>query len=154
MADRTVISYDDITLPYDDAEQPPPATKPSAQPPAKKRKKNNQKGKHWDASGGPKSASASNSQRAAFLNRQNGSSAHQRQETPSQSGDGVWEEGGEGYGEGEGEYDEEESRELTHEEIWDDSALVDAWESAMEEYKAFHGGADAWKRESVKKSPL
>jgi hypothetical protein len=28
------------------------------------------------------------------------------------------------------------SRELTHEEIWDDSALVDAWDAAMEEYEA------------------
>ena len=28
-----------------------------------------------------------------------------------------------------------ESRELTHEEIWDDSALVEAWDAAMDEYK-------------------
>jgi hypothetical protein len=56
--------------------------------------------------------------------------------------------------EGEYEEDEEESRELTHEEIWDDSALVYAWESAMEEYQSYHGGEDAWKKEPVKKSPL
>lgn len=31
--------------------------------------------------------------------------------------------------------DEEESRDLTHEEIWDDSALVDAWNSATAEYE-------------------
>ena len=29
----------------------------------------------------------------------------------------------------------EESRELTHEEIWDDSALIDAWNSANAEYE-------------------
>jgi len=28
-----------------------------------------------------------------------------------------------------------ESRELTHQEIWDDSALVEAWDAAMDEYK-------------------
>jgi hypothetical protein len=34
-----------------------------------------------------------------------------------------------------GEIEEEESRELTHEEIWDDSALIDAWNSATAEYE-------------------
>ncbi|RYP21491.1 hypothetical protein DL767_009256 [Monosporascus sp. MG133] len=27
---------------------------------------------------------------------------------------------------------------LTHEEIWDDSALVDSWNEALEEYKKYH----------------
>jgi hypothetical protein len=31
--------------------------------------------------------------------------------------------------------DGEESRELTYDEIWDDSALVDAWNAATEEYE-------------------
>lgn len=31
--------------------------------------------------------------------------------------------------------EEEESRELTQGEIWDDSALIDAWESATAEYE-------------------
>ena len=31
--------------------------------------------------------------------------------------------------------EEEESRELTHDEIWDDSALITAWESATAEYE-------------------
>jgi hypothetical protein len=31
--------------------------------------------------------------------------------------------------------EEEESRELTQDEIWDDSALIDAWESATAEYE-------------------
>ncbi|OJA08890.1 hypothetical protein AZE42_07838 [Rhizopogon vesiculosus] len=55
-----------------------------------------------------------------------------------------------------GEIGEEESRELTHEEIWDDSALIDAWNSATAEYEAFHGKSQNWKSESkpVKKSPL
>ncbi|TFY79202.1 hypothetical protein EWM64_g4813, partial [Hericium alpestre] len=55
----------------------------------------------------------------------------------------------------EGEEEErEESRELTHEEVWDDSALVDAWESAMAEYEAFHGKGKSWKDEPAKKAPL
>ena len=38
-----------------------------------------------------------------------------------------------------GEFEEEitdvESRELAHEEIWDDSALIKAWDAAMDEYR-------------------
>ncbi|KAH6917715.1 hypothetical protein BKA70DRAFT_1395395 [Coprinopsis sp. MPI-PUGE-AT-0042] len=33
----------------------------------------------------------------------------------------------------------EESRQLTHEEIWDDSALISAGNAATEEYEAYHG---------------
>lgn len=49
---------------------------------------------------------------------------------------------------------EEEGRELTHEEIWDDSALIDAWNSATAEYEAFHGKTQDWKSTTVKKSSL
>ncbi|KAE9397834.1 hypothetical protein BT96DRAFT_995396 [Gymnopus androsaceus JB14] len=48
----------------------------------------------------------------------------------------------------------EESRELTHSEIWDDSALIDAWNAAAEEYKAYNGPDKGWKNEPVHKSPL
>ncbi|KAF8485141.1 hypothetical protein DFH94DRAFT_718587 [Russula ochroleuca] len=50
--------------------------------------------------------------------------------------------------------EEVESRELTQGEIWDDSALIDAWESATAEYEAYHGKGKDWKKEPVKKSPL
>jgi hypothetical protein len=53
-----------------------------------------------------------------------------------------------------GEVEEEESRELTHEEIWDDSALIDAWNSATAEYEAFHGKTQDWKSTAIKKSSL
>ncbi|KZT24693.1 hypothetical protein NEOLEDRAFT_1134746 [Neolentinus lepideus HHB14362 ss-1] len=56
------------------------------------------------------------------------------------------------YDEGDGGY--EQSRELTHEEIWDDSALIDAWNAASEEYEAYHGPDKGWKKEPVHKSPL
>jgi len=35
----------------------------------------------------------------------------------------------------EGETTDVEGRGLTHEEIWDDSALIEAWDAAMDEYK-------------------
>ncbi|KAK0487734.1 hypothetical protein IW261DRAFT_1558783 [Armillaria novae-zelandiae] len=35
--------------------------------------------------------------------------------------------------------------ELTHDEIWDDSALIDAWAAANEEYTAQHGPDKSWK---------
>jgi len=48
-----------------------------------------------------------------------------------------------------------ESRELTHEEIWDDSALIEAWDAAMNEYRAFHGSENKWKAEPISNpSPL
>ena len=71
------------------------------------------------------------------------------------------------------EEEEEESRELTQDEIWDDSALIAAWESATAEYevsrlvtifhhlhsymrdfKDYHGKGKDWKKEPVKRSPL
>jgi len=53
----------------------------------------------------------------------------------------------------EGEF-EDESRELSHGEIWDDSSLVEAWEAAQQEYEMHHGSNKDWKTEPVKKSPL
>jgi hypothetical protein len=48
----------------------------------------------------------------------------------------------------------EESRELTHEEIWDDSALIEAWNAATEEYEALNGPDKGWKSDPVHKAPL
>lgn len=146
-ATRPVVSYDDITLSYDQPDGLPPQSSSSSHnahyhhpPPSKKRKKNNQKAKQH------KSASNSTSQRADFLKSAGASSKQQPEE-------GRWDadtdEGEYGYDE-----DGEESRELTHEEIWDDSALVNAWEAATEEYEAYHGPDKDWKREPINKSPL
>ncbi|KZT58488.1 hypothetical protein CALCODRAFT_482266 [Calocera cornea HHB12733] len=46
------------------------------------------------------------------------------------------------------------SRNLTHDEIWDDSALVQAWDAAMEEYRAVNGEEKGWMREPTSKSAL
>lgn len=87
MTTRSIVSYDDITPPYDASR-----FKPQQQPPSKRRKRNNNK--------------------------------------------------------------KAEGRELTRDEIWDDSALIDAWDAAMEEYEAFHGPDKGWQKEPVHKSPL
>ncbi|KAG6879016.1 hypothetical protein C0992_005843 [Termitomyces sp. T32_za158] len=52
------------------------------------------------------------------------------------------------------DHEMEEGRNLTHDEIWDDSALVDAWNAATEEYEAYHGPDKGWKKEPIHKSPL
>lgn len=94
---RRIVSYDDISLPYDG-----PTTSSTA-PPPKKRKTGNQRAKsraqqqqHWESPNtGPATASS----------------------TPSAALE-----------------DQTDSRELSHNEIWDDSALIDAWDAATEEY--------------------
>ncbi|KAF8640454.1 hypothetical protein AX17_000118 [Amanita inopinata Kibby_2008] len=48
----------------------------------------------------------------------------------------------------------DDSRELTHEEIWDDSALIEAWNAATEEYEALNGPDKSWKGEPIHKSLL
>jgi hypothetical protein len=126
MAGRSVISYDDITL--------PPAASSIQLPPLKKRKWNNNHKptptvQHWD------------------------------DPTPTVHGEGPSNKqhkakDKEVVFDDETEREDEESRELTHEEIWDDSALVDAWNAAMEEYEAYNGPDKGWKKKPVHKSPL
>ncbi|THU79893.1 hypothetical protein K435DRAFT_696836 [Dendrothele bispora CBS 962.96] len=120
---RTVVSYDDITLPYEAttnineevAKLNRTESNPAKPPPSKKRKKSRaQNGFHTKTS----------------------SSAA----TPDEDSE---------------EYLQvEESRELTHEEVWDDSALIEAWNAATEEYEAYNGPDKGWKDEPIHKSPL
>ena len=87
---RTLVSYDDISQPY---EQPTRAQADSQdEPSAKKRKRNSRK----------RTKNENSSSRATE------------------------------YG------DYHTSRDLTHQEIWDDSALVEAWDAATEEYEVGH----------------
>ncbi|KAG8678818.1 hypothetical protein FRC09_019514, partial [Ceratobasidium sp. 395] len=44
--------------------------------------------------------------------------------------------------------------ELTQEELWDDSALIEAWDAAVEEYESLNGPEKSWKQEPVHKSAL
>ncbi|EAU93283.1 hypothetical protein CC1G_12189 [Coprinopsis cinerea okayama7 len=117
MSGRPLVSYADITEPYEAPEPPPPPnTATNSNPPPKKRKKSNQKSKNR-------------------ANQQPSTTTTQSRGSNNVSGF-------------------EESRELTHEEIWDDSALIDAWNAANEEYEAFHGSGQGWKRQPVTKAPL
>lgn len=135
-ATRPVISYDDITLPYD---QPMDGTISSSTrpPPSKKRKRNNKSTQprqktqqHWDD---PNHASGS-SEHIAFST----SVSFSKEEETNEEEFGRY----------------EESRELSHEEIWDDSALIEAWDAATEEYEAYNGPDKGWKKEPVHQSPL
>ncbi|KAJ7223191.1 hypothetical protein GGX14DRAFT_351940 [Mycena pura] len=114
---RPLISYDDITLPYEQqATHERVANSPSNTSHSKKRKWSSQK-----------------------------PTQHQKS-SKSMKGPAAEEEA-----------DEEEdldSRLLASEEIWDDSALIDAWDAAMEEYEALNGPDKGWKNEPVHKSPL
>ncbi|KAJ7079758.1 hypothetical protein B0H15DRAFT_857952, partial [Mycena belliarum] len=130
---RPLISYDDITLPY----QPAPASAPT---PAR----------------GPSYAASSQSKKRKWSSqkpRQNyNQNQNQNQKAPAASVGAEVEHGDEG-----GEEDNDgdaDSRYLTAEEIWDDSALIDAWNAATEEYEAMNGPDKGWKTAPVHKSPL
>ncbi|KAK7048167.1 hypothetical protein R3P38DRAFT_1853236 [Favolaschia claudopus] len=122
---RTIISYDDITLPYsqpDPSPSRPSGSTPSGPSQSKKRKWSNRKSGQSQANKNNKAA--------------NGSSNPVEKEA-------------------DGDEDEDaDSRYLTQEEIWDDSALIDAWNAATEEYEAMNGPDKGWKNEPVHKSPL
>ncbi|KAJ2926872.1 hypothetical protein H1R20_g10201, partial [Candolleomyces eurysporus] len=147
MSGRPLISYDDITLPYDPQQSTNP---PPGPPPAKKAKKTNsnnaarfnhqQPTGRWDD---PKALSSSSNTAAASKSSTTKPSSKGAApgKSPSRKGGTSWSV-------------KEESRELTHEEIWDDSALINAWDAAMEEYEAFNGPDKSWKNEPVFKSPL
>ncbi|KAJ3552326.1 hypothetical protein NM688_g4206 [Phlebia brevispora] len=136
---RPVVSYDDIATPENKApEQLGPPLPSANQPPAKRRKMHQkapqrraQHVQHWDDPGSSAHVMSYAEETAYAVD----SSAVQDDEYAVDE-------------------EEEESRELTHEEVWDDSALIDAWNSANAEYEAFHGKGKNWKKEPVKKSPL
>jgi hypothetical protein len=90
---RPVVSYDDITLPYQSTDEPQVS---SSKPPSKKRKKSKPSTR--------KNTGCEEGIPASFASDDDG-------------------------------YQDKESRELTHDEIWDDSALIDAWNAATEEYE-------------------
>ncbi|KZT68448.1 hypothetical protein DAEQUDRAFT_757525 [Daedalea quercina L-15889] len=137
---RPVVSYDDITTPI-----PPRPTiqgniqQPQVQGPPPKKRRFNGSSNHSNARGGQYPQHWDEPEATA---------------PPMSYDDGEGEAATEAYAQEVEEGEEEESRELTYEEIWDDSALVDAWDSAMAEYEAYHGKGGKWKEGPVKKSPL
>jgi hypothetical protein len=111
---RNLVSYDDIApVSQSNIEQASPARQ-SSHHPSKKRKWNNQHSannkrapQHWDDP----------SISAAPLVYEQAPALPLHATIPDAS---AW---------------KEESRELTHEDIWDDSALIEAWNAAEEEYE-------------------
>jgi hypothetical protein len=128
---RSLVSYDDITLPYQPDTTSPSNLRSSKPPPAKKSKRFH-----------PKS---NNKQPAPAKTTAN----HDKTLHPTAVASAALVQAGE-----KGTQIEIESRELTHGEIWDDSALIEAWNAATEEYEAFNGPDKGWKSEPVHKSPL
>lgn len=116
---RPLISYDDITLPYQ-AESPSRSS--PGPPPNKKRKGSNQKSKQ-------PAAQRDHIRRTSDSHHLNGVSSLVADVSNAEI-------------------------ELTHEDIWDDSALIAAWNAATEEYEAYNGPEKGWKTEPVHKSPL
>lgn len=133
---RQVVAYDDLS-PAMDAVQPqsssftpaigpeiPPNLKSKGPPPAKKRRRDgplqrheNHPVPHWDDPGGAQGQISYEDDDQDELELQ-----------VSMQDDAIEK----------AEEAADESRELTYEEIWDDSALIDAWEAANEEYEVSH----------------
>jgi hypothetical protein len=103
---RPVISYDDITLPYHQSDSPP---RPA---------------------GNNSPAGPSQSKKRKWSNQQSG----QSHKSKNKAANGVPKENWVANEEEE-EDEDADSRYLTQEEIWDDSALINAWDAAMEEYE-------------------
>ncbi|KAF7437336.1 hypothetical protein PC9H_004175 [Pleurotus ostreatus] len=119
---RPIVSYDDISLPYQPPDEGPQTTTNSSPLPRRPKKRKNN-------------------------NSHNSGGVYDQQAAPRPDPTVQVDE--------QEVYDGDlESRDLTHDEIWDDSALIEAWNAAAEEYKTYHGPEKDWKKEPVHKSPL
>lgn len=190
---RSLIQYDldePLTGPTNPLGPPPPPHRHTRRPPTKKRKRN-QFGparetplQHWDDPGSAAvgvvydeqergamtpAPLAAGSDMVSYTDDVEEGEVEYGEEPTVEGEDAADADAEQGEGE---EEEEEESRVLTHEEIWDDAALINAWNSAEAEYKvlfpstlcpytsltharkAYHGASKAWKTEPVKKSPL
>ncbi|KAF8503942.1 hypothetical protein BU17DRAFT_58419 [Hysterangium stoloniferum] len=123
---RSLVSYDDIASQIP-SEKSSSTQMPYGSPPKKKRKHNNrqgQRGNHRDSYRGEQYEAGEYEFHATTKSKRRN------------------------YG------IKEESRQLTYEEIWDDSVLIQAWDAAVEEYEVLNGPDKKWKSEPIKKSPL
>ncbi|KAG6371505.1 hypothetical protein JVT61DRAFT_9209 [Boletus reticuloceps] len=171
---RPLIQYDLDEPPVAHSDSLPTGPQPNThRPPMKKRKRNHHNHlkplQHWDDPGSTTVGVEYDEQGASIA----------AGSVPVSYADDIEDEyveeaadGDEGAAEEQEQEGGEESGPLTHEEIWNDSALIDAWNSAEAEYKvcrvsrpthtrrsppsskAYHGTSKAWKTEPVKKSPL
>lgn len=128
VAMRPVVSYEDITLPYQQPEASQLQSHPN-KPPSKKRKWSNQTSKNSKAA------------RKSFKNNDMPHVVNSLNDVTEDVESDVEEE-------------KDQGRELTHDEIWGDSSLIDAWNAANEEYETYNGTEKSWKAEPVHKSAL
>jgi hypothetical protein len=147
---RPLVSYDDLSSPQEKRTVPPTA-QPTPRPtkPPKKRKRYTQQ--HWDEQTESRHAHVTYGEQV--LEAQNVNAERTGRDVRNSV------------------VPDEGSRELTHEEIWDDSALIDVWNTATAEYEAsifptttfdlvnwryqaFHGDSKGWKNEPVVRSAL
>ncbi|KAJ4480350.1 hypothetical protein C8R41DRAFT_842796 [Lentinula lateritia] len=131
---RPVVSYDDITLPYD-------SVSAVVQETSRIVAHNNNRTSTTNKSSSSKKRKRKSRHSAAATSGHHGITGNNNNFNGEEDEDAVY-------------LEVEESRELTHDEIWDDSALIEAWNAAAEEYKAYHGPDKGWKNEPVHKSPL
>jgi hypothetical protein len=111
---RSLVSYDDLSSPQENRTVPPTAQPPPRPKPSKKRKRHAQQ--HWDDQVESRHADVTYGEQA--LEAQHGNAERTGRDVRNNV------------------VPDEESRELTHEEIWDDSALIDVWNAATAEYEA------------------
>lgn len=106
IAMRPLLSYDDIASEVPIKEAVPSNGGP-ATPPKKRRKTNHHQGQRF---GGQRNQSRED-------DREDGDEVSSSKKSRTRYGL------------------QEESRQLTHDEVWDDSALIRAWDAAVEEYE-------------------
>jgi hypothetical protein len=110
---RPLVSYDDLSMPQANKQITPIEQFPSGQPPSKRRRRSAQNFRHhWD--------DQSDSIQPAINYDEDVTDAPVLVDSDEQAP-----ENGE----------DQESRQLTHEEIWDDSALIEAWNAATADYE-------------------
>lgn len=113
---RPIVSYDDISLPYQPPDESPQTTTNSSPLPRRPKKRKN--------NGHNNSNQHARAQNGGVYDQQAAPRPDLAVQVDEQE-----------------DYDGElESRDLTHDEIWDDSALIEAWNAAAEEYEV----CEAW----------
>lgn len=112
---RPVVSYDDITLPYD-------SVSAVVQETSRIVAHNNNRTSTTNKSSSSKKRKRKSRHSAAATSGHHGITGNNNNFNGEEDEDAVY-------------LEVEESRELTHDEIWDDSALIEAWNAAAEEYK-------------------
>jgi len=110
---RALISYDDISLPQAREDLRPHVSFDNPPPSKRRRRSSHKASQHWDDPG----------------------CSDETMNYDEDAADGCVDTPADIALDDEADQELEESRDLTYDEIWDDSALINAWDAAMEEYE-------------------